>query len=100
MTSAALGVAGKSSRREAVVAGVIGNVLEWYDFAVYGYFVPVISQLFFPDQNEYKSLLTTLAPRVSPAFAKATARQAQTRLQRQHERLANFPKRNPLGSFS
>ena len=60
MTSVALGVAGKSSRREAVVAGVIGNVLEWYDFAVYGYFVPVISQLFFPDQNEYKSLLTTL----------------------------------------
>ena len=24
--------------REAVLAGVIGNTLEWFDFAVYGYF--------------------------------------------------------------
>jgi MHS family proline/betaine transporter-like MFS transporter len=61
MTSVALGAASQPRRREAVVAGVIGNVLEWYDFAVYGYFVPVISQLFFPSTNEYRSLLTTLA---------------------------------------
>lgn len=61
MTSVAVGQAAVARRREAVVAGVIGNVLEWYDFAVYGYFVPVISQLFFPDTNEYRSLLTTLA---------------------------------------
>src|SRR5262249_37650992 len=61
MTSAALGVAGKSSHREAVIAGAIGNVLDWYDLAVSSSFVPVISQLCIPDQNEYKSLLTTLA---------------------------------------
>ena len=61
MASIALGVIGHSRRREAVVAGVIGNVLEWYDFAVYGYLVPVIAQLFFPAANQYKSLLTTLA---------------------------------------
>jgi MHS family proline/betaine transporter-like MFS transporter len=61
MTSAALGVAAGARQREAVVAGVVGNVLEWYDFAVYGYLVPVISQVFFPDANPYKSLLTTLA---------------------------------------
>ncbi|MGO8916844.1 MAG: MFS transporter [Stellaceae bacterium] len=60
MTSIAVGAAGGARRREAVVAGVIGNVLEWYDFAVYAYLVPVISQLFFPDANAYKSLLTTL----------------------------------------
>ena len=34
--------------RKAITAGVIGNVLEWYDFGVYGYLVPTISQLFFP----------------------------------------------------
>src|ERR1700758_606210 len=61
MTSIALGTATDTRRREAVVAGVIGNVLEWYDFAVFGYLVPVISQLFFPDANPYKSLLATLA---------------------------------------
>ena len=48
-------------RRNAILAGVIGNVLEWYDFAVYGYFVPVISQLFFPNQTPLVSLLLTFS---------------------------------------
>ncbi|HEY0182126.1 MAG TPA: MFS transporter [Rhodopila sp.] len=48
-------------RRTAILAGVIGNVLEWYDFAVYGYFVPVISQLFFPNQTPLVSLLLTFS---------------------------------------
>lgn len=48
-------------RREAIVAGVIGNVLEWYDFAVYGYFVPIISQLFFPAKTPIVSLLLTFS---------------------------------------
>lgn len=30
------------------LAGVAGNVLEWYDFAVFGYFGDVIGQVFFP----------------------------------------------------
>jgi MHS family proline/betaine transporter-like MFS transporter len=42
-----------------VVAGVIGNVLEWYDFALFGFFAPVISHLFFPDENYIASLLQT-----------------------------------------
>ena len=42
-----------------VVAGVIGNVLEWYDFALFGFFAPVISQLFFPSDNRIASLLAT-----------------------------------------
>ena len=48
-------------RRAAIMAGVIGNVLEWYDFAVYGYLVPVISQLFFPNQTPLVSLLLTFS---------------------------------------
>jgi len=27
-----------ASQRKLVIAGLIGNVLEWYDFSVYGYF--------------------------------------------------------------
>src|SRR5947209_11979922 len=50
-----------NQRRNAILAGVIGNVLEWYDFAVYGYFVPVISQLFFPNQTPLVSLLLTFS---------------------------------------
>jgi len=37
-----------SLHRRQVIAGTIGNVMEWYDFAVYGYFVSVIAKHFFP----------------------------------------------------
>jgi MHS family proline/betaine transporter-like MFS transporter len=47
--------------RAAIIAGVIGNVLEWYDFAVYGFFVPVISRLFFPASSPLTSLLLTFS---------------------------------------
>src|SRR5262245_64213260 len=30
------------------LAGLIGNVLEWFDFAVYGYFASDIGRQFFP----------------------------------------------------
>jgi MFS transporter, MHS family, proline/betaine transporter len=47
--------------RKAITAGVIGNVLEWYDFGVYGYLVPTISALFFPGGDPVVSLLSTFA---------------------------------------
>jgi len=39
---------------KTVLAGAIGNALEWYDFALYGYFAPVFAVLFFP--SEYRSV--------------------------------------------
>jgi MHS family proline/betaine transporter-like MFS transporter len=48
-------------RRAAIVAGTIGNVLEWFDFAVYGYFVGTISKLFFPAGDPIVSILLTFA---------------------------------------
>jgi MHS family proline/betaine transporter-like MFS transporter len=47
--------------RKAITAGVIGNVLEWYDFGVYGYLVSTISELFFPSGDPTVSLLSTFA---------------------------------------
>ena len=47
--------------RKAITAGVIGNVLEWYDFGVYGYLVSTLSQLFFPNGSPTVSLLSTFA---------------------------------------
>ena len=44
-------------RHRAVLASISGNVLEWYDFAVYGYFAPVIAQKFFPSDSPDGSLL-------------------------------------------
>src|SRR5712692_3462960 len=33
------------------LAGLIGNVLEWFDFAVYGYFASDIGRQFFPQSS-------------------------------------------------
>lgn len=33
------------------VAGVMGNVLEWYDFGLYGFFSDTIAEVFFPPSN-------------------------------------------------
>jgi MFS transporter, MHS family, proline/betaine transporter len=56
--TATAGLPGPRSRK-AVIAGVIGNILEWYDFAVYGYLATTISGLFFPSDDKLASLLTT-----------------------------------------
>jgi MFS transporter, MHS family, proline/betaine transporter len=45
--------------RKAVTAAVIGNVLEWYDFAVYAYVAGIIARKFFPSQDEVTALLST-----------------------------------------
>jgi len=49
------------SGKKAVIAGAIGNVMEWYDFGLYGYFASIISVLFFPSKNPLTSLLVTFA---------------------------------------
>ncbi len=43
--------------RRLIVAGVAGNVIEWYDFAVYGYFAQTIGQHFFPSKDPIASLI-------------------------------------------
>jgi len=34
------------------LAGVMGNVLEWYDFALFGFFSDIIAKVFFPPEPE------------------------------------------------
>lgn len=46
-------------RVKNVVAGCVGNVLEWYDFALYGFFAPIIAKLFFPSDDQLSGLLAT-----------------------------------------
>lgn len=43
--------------RRGVIAGVIGNMLEWYDFALFGFFAQQIGAHFFPAGNPSASLL-------------------------------------------
>ena len=43
--------------RRTVLAATIGNALEWYDFAVYGFLAPILGKLFFPADDAFASLL-------------------------------------------
>ena len=47
--------------RSAVLAGAVGNVMEWYDFGLYGYFATVIGGQFFPSSDPVASLLAAFA---------------------------------------
>jgi MHS family proline/betaine transporter-like MFS transporter len=52
---------GASQRRRAIIATVIGNGLEWFDFTVYSFFAVIIAKLFFPTGDELTSLLLAVA---------------------------------------
>jgi MHS family proline/betaine transporter-like MFS transporter len=47
--------------RKAVGAAVMGNLLEWYDFAIYGYLATIIARNFFPQGDETTALLSAFA---------------------------------------
>jgi MHS family proline/betaine transporter-like MFS transporter len=47
------------SLRRVVIAATIGNVLEWFDFVVYGFLAVTIAEVFFPTGNATVSLLVT-----------------------------------------
>lgn len=50
-------IADRATRRKLVIAGLVGNVLEWYDFSIYGYFAATIGAHFFPSKNPTASLI-------------------------------------------
>jgi MHS family proline/betaine transporter-like MFS transporter len=41
----------QGSLKQAITASTVGNILEWYDFALYGYVAPYIGPLFFPSHD-------------------------------------------------
>ena len=46
-------------KKKVILAGAIGNALEWYDFTIYAFFVPIIAMQFFPNKDPFLSLLAT-----------------------------------------
>ena len=54
-----------SSQKKSILAAVIGNALEWYDFLAFAFMTPIVAKLFFPsnpadpDNNINQILLTT-----------------------------------------
>ncbi len=45
--------------RHRIMAGFVGNVVEWYDFALYGYLAGVIAPVFFPSDSPTAGLIAT-----------------------------------------
>ena len=60
-TNAALGGAAppEMTLRRVVIAATIGNVLEWFDFVIYGFLAVTLAQVFFPTGDPTVSLLVT-----------------------------------------
>lgn len=48
-----------SSRRRAIIAGSVGNAVEWFDWTIYASFAVFFSGQFFPAGNETTALLST-----------------------------------------
>lgn len=51
---------GGKEKRKVVISGMLGNGLEWYDYALYGHMAIVFSKLFFPEGDASKNLILTL----------------------------------------
>ena len=52
---------GKKTRRKVVAASFIGNFVEWFDYAVYGYLAVTITAVFFPESDPATGLMLTFA---------------------------------------
>jgi MHS family proline/betaine transporter-like MFS transporter len=50
-----------AERRRAAVSIVVGNALEWFDFATYAFLATIIAKNFFPAGDETTALLSTFA---------------------------------------
>jgi MHS family proline/betaine transporter-like MFS transporter len=60
----------KQSTLRTALAGLIGNLLEWFDFAVYGYFASNIGQQFFPKSDPAVQTLLAYATFALGFFAR------------------------------
>jgi MHS family proline/betaine transporter-like MFS transporter len=49
----------RAAERRTVIAGLAGNVMEWYDFGVYGFFAAAIGAQFFPSDDPSVSLIAS-----------------------------------------
>lgn len=49
----------RSFLTKPVLAGVVGNIMEWYDFALFGYFAAILGALYFPSADPSAELIKT-----------------------------------------
>jgi len=44
-----------------IITSMIGTIFEFYDFALFGYFAPILGELFFPAENKTVQLISVFA---------------------------------------
>ena len=47
----------KPKKSKFVMAGIVGNIMEWFDYGIYGFFAVAISTNFFPNNDPMVSLI-------------------------------------------
>jgi hypothetical protein len=62
-----------STIRKVVTGASIGNAVEWFDFAIYGFLATFIAANFFPSGNETAALLKTFAVSRRPSSCARSA---------------------------
>jgi len=48
-------------KKRLYFAGLVGEIMEWFDFTVYGFFALVIASNFFPSEDHFVSVIATFA---------------------------------------
>lgn len=61
MTSDSITVVDQPMLKRAIGAAALGNMMEWFDFGVYGYLAATLGKVFYPDANSAVQLLATFA---------------------------------------
>jgi MFS transporter, MHS family, proline/betaine transporter len=51
----------KALLKKSYFAGLVGEIMEWFDFTVYGFFAVIIAANFFPSDNHFTSLIAAFA---------------------------------------
>ena len=61
MTKTAERAQRERTRRRSLFAGTVGNLVEWFDWSVYGFFLPVFASSFFPLEDRFALILAGFA---------------------------------------
>lgn len=56
--------------KKVIISCVAGSALEWYDFAVYGFFATTIGRLFFPSGDEFQQIIASFGAFASGLIAR------------------------------
>lgn len=56
--------------KKVIISCVAGSAIEWYDFAVYGFFATIIGKLFFPSGDDFQQIIASFGAFASGLIAR------------------------------